>query len=330
MIKIVVDLMGADKPSNQLVSGAIKAINENDDLMVTLCAKEEDIIPVLNTLSYNKEQVEIIDCKEEITNYDIPTKAFRKKPDSSLIKGLNLCNTDPLAKGFVSCGSTGAVLVSSMFILGKIEDVRPCLSCLILGNKGEVLISDCGANVDCKPEQIVDFAKMGVAYMKAKGNNNPRVRLLSNGAEEKKGPDAVKEAHQMLKATDLNFLGNVEAKDVLSGTCDVVCADGFAGNTVIKAIEGTAKALFVDMLKKAKETSNKEEALVLESTVKELMAKYDYNTLGGAILLGVKKPVIKGHGAGEAETFYNMIKEAYLLAKGNMIGIMEDLLKNKE
>ena len=105
MIKIVVDLMGADKPSNQLVSGAIKAINENDDLMVTLCAKEEDIIPVLNTLSYNKEQVEIIDCKEEITNYDIPTKAFRKKPDSSLIKGLNLCNTDPLAKGFVSCGS---------------------------------------------------------------------------------------------------------------------------------------------------------------------------------------------------------------------------------
>ena len=326
MIKIVVDLMGADKNAKDLVSGAIKAVNENPDVIVTLCAKEEDIMPVLNTLSYNKNQVEIVNCEEEITNNDIPTKAFRKKPNSSLIKGLNICKNDPLAGGFVSCGSTGAVLVSSMFILGRIGEVRPCLSCLLLGTNGEFLVSDCGANVDCKPEQIVDFAKMGVAYMKAKGVENPRVKLLSNGAEEKKGPDAIKEAHQMLKESGLNFLGNVEGKDVLEATCDVVCADGFAGNTVIKTIEGTAKALFMDMITKAKTTKDSVEAKVLMSTVKELMAKYDYNTLGGAILLGVTKPVIKGHGAGEAETFYNMIKEAYTLAKGNMVGIMEGLL----
>lgn len=326
MIKIVVDLMGADKPANELVSGCIKAINENKDLTVVLCAKEEVILPVLDTLTYNREQVEIINCTEEITNNDIPTKAFRKKPDSSLVKGLNICKNDPLAGGFVSCGSTGAVLVSSMFILGRIGEVRPCLACLLLGNDGEFLISDCGANVDCKPEQIVDFAKMGVAYMKAKGIENPRVRLLSNGAEEKKGPDAIKEAHQMLKVSGLNFLGNVEGKDILASTCDVVAADGFGGNTVIKTIEGTAKALFMDLLAKAKASTNEAEALVLKKTVKELMAKYDYNTLGGANLLGVTKPVIKGHGAGEAETFYNMIKEAYALAKGNMIGIMEKLL----
>jgi len=326
MIKIVVDLMGADKPANELVSGAIDAINENSDLMVTLCAKKDIIMPVLETLSYNKDQVEIIDCSEEITNNDIPTKAFRKKPDSSLVKGLNICKNDPLAGGFVSCGSTGAVLVSAMFILGRIGEVRPCLSCLLLGQKGEFLISDCGANVDCKPEQIVEFAKMGVAYMKAKGIENPTVRLLSNGAEEKKGPDAIKEAHQLLKESGLNFLGNVEGKDVLQSTCDVICSDGFAGNTVIKTIEGTAKALFMDMIKEAKEAQDDEEAKVLMNMVKKLMAKYDYNTLGGANLLGVKKPVIKGHGAGEAKTFYNMIKEAYVLAKNDMIGIMEKLL----
>ena len=165
MIKIVVDLMGADKPANELVSGAIKAINENKDLTVVLCAKEEVILPVLDTLTYNKDQVEIIDCSEEITNNDIPTKAFRKKPDSSLVKGLNICKNDPLAGGFVSCGSTGAVLVSSMFILGRIGEVRPCLACLLLGNDGEFLISDCGANVDCKPEQIVEFAKIPVKDM---------------------------------------------------------------------------------------------------------------------------------------------------------------------
>jgi glycerol-3-phosphate acyltransferase PlsX len=326
MIKIVVDLMGADKPTNELVSGSIKAINENKDLTVVFCAKEEVILPVLDTLTYNKEQVEIVNCTEEITNNDIPTKAFRKKPDSSLVKGLNICKNHPLAGGFVSCGSTGAVLVSSMFILGRIGEVRPCLACLLLGNDGEFLISDCGAYVDCKPEQIVDFAKMGVAYMKAKGIENPRVRLRSNGAEEKKGPDAIKEANQMLKASGLNFLGNVEGKDILASTCDVVAADGFGGNTVIKTIEGTAKALFMDLLAKAKASTSEAEALVLKKTVKELMAKYDYNTLGGANLLGVTKPVIKVHGTGEAETFYNMIKEAYALAKGNMIGIMEKLL----
>lgn len=326
MIKIVVDLMGADKNASELVSGAIKAINENPDLVVVLCAKETDINPVLSTLSYNKDQVEIVNCTEEITNNDIPTKAFRKKPDSSLVKGLNICKNDPLAKGFVSCGSTGAVLVSSMFILGRIGEVRPCLACLLLGNNGEFLVSDCGANVDCKPEQIVDFAKMGVAYMKAKGISNPSVRLLSNGAEEKKGPDAIKEAHQLLKESGLNFLGNIEGKDILSSDCDVVCADGFAGNTVIKTIEGTANGLFTDMIKQAKETKDETEAKVLMNMVNKLMAKYDYNTLGGANLLGVTKPVIKGHGAGEALTFYNMIKEAYTLAKGDMIGIMEKLL----
>lgn len=326
MIKIVVDLMGADKTQDMLVSGAIKAINENKDLIVCICANENVINPVLNQLTYNKEQVEIIHCEEEITNDDIPTKAFRKKPNSSLVKGLNLCNTDPLVGGFVSCGSTGAVLASSIFILGRFGDVRPCLSCLLLGNKGEFVISDCGANVDSKPEQIVDFAKMGVAYMKAKGLDNPRVRLLSNGAEEKKGPEAIKLAHQMLKESGLNFLGNIEGKDILSGTCDVIASDGFAGNTVIKTIEGTAKSLFMDMIEKANKTEDPKEKEVLMKTVKDLMKKYDYNTLGGAILLGVKKPVIKGHGAGEAETFYNMIKEAYTLAKGDMVGIMEKLL----
>ena len=319
MIKIACDLMGADKNAKELVSGPIKALKEIEDLEVLLFAKEDDIKDVLETLDYDKTRVKVINCTEEATNDDIPTKVLKHKPDSSLVKALTYCKENDDCMAYVSCGPTGVVLASSVFILGRIDKIRPALSCVLMGNNGKVCICDCGANVDATPENIVNFAKMGSSYMKALGVENPRVRLLSNGAEEKKGPEAIKTAHQMLKETNLNFLGNVEGKDCLAGTCDVICSDGFSGNVLIKTIEGTAKALFYDMLKMAKEDSDKTNAKLLEKTVYTLLDKYDYNTKGGAILLGVNKIVLKGHGAGEAETFYNMVKEAYLLAKKDMI-----------
>lgn len=319
MIKIVCDLMGADKNAKELVSGPIKALNEVSDLELVICCNEDDIKDELSKLEYDKNRVTIIHCTEEATNNDIPTKIIKQKPNSSLVKALTLCKEDDSCKAYVSCGATGVVLAASIFILGRVAQIRPALACVLMGKKGKVCICDCGANVDCSPENIVNFAKMGVSYMKAQGIDYPRVRLLSNGAEEKKGPEAIKLAHQLLKEAGVNFLGNVEGKDALDGTCDVVCADGFGGNVLIKTIEGTAKTLFYDMLKMAKESNNPDEAKLLQKTVYTLLDKYDYNTKGGAILLGVNKIVLKGHGAGEAETFYNMVLDAYKLAKEDMI-----------
>jgi len=319
MIKIVCDLMGADKNAKELVSGPIKAVNEIEDLELVLCCKESDIKDELSKLQYDEKRVTIIDCLEEATNNDIPTKVIKQKPNSSLVKALTLCKENDDCKAYVSCGPTGVVLAASIFILGRIAQIRPALACVLMGNKGKLCICDCGANVDATPENILNFAKMGVSYMKALGVENPRVRLLSNGVEEKKGPEAIKLAHQLLKESDLNFLGNVEGSNALQSDTDVICADGFAGNILIKTIEGAAKALFYDMMVMSKTSKDKEEAKVLENTVKTLLDKYDYNTKGGAILLGVNKIVLKGHGAGEAETFYNMILEAYKLAKADMV-----------
>lgn len=311
--------MGADKNAKELVSGPIKAVNEIEDLELVLCCKESDIKDELSKLQYDEKRVTIIDCLEEATNNDIPTKVIKQKPNSSLVKALTLCKENDDCKAYVSCGPTGVVLAASIFILGRIAQIRPALACVLMGNKGKLCICDCGANVDATPENILNFAKMGVSYMKALGVENPRVRLLSNGVEEKKGPEAIKLAHQLLKESDLNFLGNVEGSNALQSDTDVICADGFAGNILIKTIEGAAKALFYDMMVMSKTSKDKEEAKVLGNTVKTLLDKYDYNTKGGAILLGVNKIVLKGHGAGEAETFYNMILEAYKLAKADMV-----------
>lgn len=311
--------MGADKNAKELVAGPIKAVNEIEDLEVVLCCKESDIKEELSKLQYDEKRVTIVDCLEEATNNDIPTKVIKQKPNSSLVKALTMCKENDDCKAYVSCGPTGVVLAASIFILGRIAQIRPALACVLMGNKGKLCICDCGANVDATPENILNFAKMGVSYMKALGVENPRVRLLSNGVEEKKGPEAIKLAHQLLKESDLNFLGNVEGSNALQSDTDVICADGFAGNILIKTIEGAAKALFYDMMVMSKTSNNPEEAKVLGNTVKTLLDKYDYNTKGGAILLGVNKIVLKGHGAGEAETFYNMILEAYKLAKADMV-----------
>lgn len=327
MIKVVCDLMGADKNPSELVAGPIKALNEIEDLEIVLCVKADEIKDKLDTLTYDKSRLTIVDCPDVATNNDIPTKVIKQKPNSSLVKALTLCKENEDCKAYVSCGATGVVLASSIFILGRIAQIRPALACVLMGNKGKLCICDCGANVDATPENILNFAKMGVSYMKALGVENPRVRLLSNGIEEKKGPEAIKLAHQLLKESDLNFLGNVEGSNALQSDTDVICADGFAGNILIKTIEGAAKALFYDMMVMSKTSKDQAESKVLAKTVKELLDKYDYNTKGGAILLGVNKIVLKGHGAGEAETFYNMVHEAYRLAKADMISDLKNRMQ---
>ena len=200
MIKIVVDLLGADKPQTELVLGAIRAISENKDLYVYLMGRKAELEDFLANVNYDESQLEIVDCTQEITNYDDPVDAYHDKTDSSLIKGLKMCRMNEDIGGFVTCGATGVVLISSILILGKLNATRPALSVVLNGrNDKPFCIVDCGANIDCKADRFVDFARLGVAYMKTLGIENPTVATLSNGIEAGKGSYDIKEAHELLE-----------------------------------------------------------------------------------------------------------------------------------
>ena len=321
MVKVVVDLLGADNKPKDLISGAIKAANDNKDLYLYVCAPKSEIEEEVSK-AINKN-VEIIDCNEAITNYDKPVKAFKTKPNSSLVKGLTFTRDNDDVDAFVSCGSTGAVLVSSVFVLGRIGKVRPALS-PILGGHHEFCIVDCGANVDTRIDELLDFAKMGKAYMEASGVGNPKIALLSNGSEPGKGNDLVKEAHQALSNMEgYNFIGNVEGKNILSSEAHVIVCDGFAGNIALKTIEGTAIEIVKGLIEYGKKNNCMD---VIGKAVSEIMNKFDYNTKGGAVMLGVNKLVIKGHGAAVNETIYSIINQAYNLTINGLIKKITDNL----
>lgn len=322
MKTIVVDLDGADNKSQYLIQGLLKAINEFSDIKIIAFSKNVDDLK-----EYNNERLDIIECKDEITNFDNPLLAYKNKPNSSLIEGL-IKTKDSSVIGFVTLGSTGALLVGSYLILGKIAHVRPTLASTLLSKSGKpFMIIDSGSNIDCKPEMLLNFAKMGNVYMKHLNNlKSPRIALLSNGIEETKGNLLVKSTFELLKNSSLNFIGNIEAKDALMDKADIIVSDGFSGNMVLKSIEGTAKAIVEEI----NEFVSKND-LNLNNSIKnissKLLEKYDYNTKGAAVLLGVNKLVIKGHGAGDSETIYNSIKLLYELDKKELIKKLKEILK---
>ena len=323
MIKIMVDLLGADNDENLLFKGVIDALNEYEDLIVYACCDEE-----LDTSKYNydKNRLHFIIAKGNISNYDAPTKAFFAKGDSSLAKGLNTYKNDDSIEGFISCGPTGIILVSAVLILGRINKIRPALAPLLYATDHQFCIVDCGANADTRVQEFPLFAKMGTAFMKVMGVEEPRVYLLSNGVEESKGSDIVKEAFvELKKDPTINFCGNIEANKVLNGDADVVVCDGFSGNILLKSIEGSTKTLGIDVIAQAKKYNIDDETIT--KLINGLKYKYDYNTQGGAILLGVNKLVIKAHGAATDETIYNTIIQAYNLIKKDFITRIKDSIK---
>jgi glycerol-3-phosphate acyltransferase PlsX len=326
MIKLCVDLKGADNNEELLIYGAINALKNNDDLFLYIFADKDKIENIIK--NENITNYEIIDSKDEITNDDIPMMAFKKKKESSLIKALTFCKENDDVSGVVTLGSTGSVLFSSVFIIGTIRHLRPCLCPILKGTEDYFCLVDCGANVDMKEEQLFQFAKMGVAFMQARGIDNPKVALLSNGKEEKKGNDVTRAAYQLLKNSNLNFIGNFEGYDILNKEVHVVVADGFQGNIALKSIEGTAHAIIMKI---------KEEALKIDSPMKSTLLdiidnitkQYDYNTQGGAVMLGLKKIIVKGHGMGNENTINAIINECYDLAKADLINKIKINLEDK-
>ena len=320
-MKIIVDALGGDNAPKEVVLGALDALKEKKSLHVVLVGDKPLIESVLEGQVYDVARLEIVHAPEVITNDDAPTAAVKTKKDSSIVKGLEMLASDPDALGFVSAGATGAVLVAAYMKLGRIKGVsRPALAPALPTLKGKpVILCDCGANVDCKPLNLLHFAIMASAFSCAV---KPSVGLLSNGAEDKKGSELNREAFELLKASPyIDFKGNCEARDLLSGDFDVVVCDGFNGNIALKSAEGTAGAIFSILMDGVKKGGLRAKlgALLLKPVLKEVKTRMDYNSQGGACFLGVNKVVVKAHGASKRKSICASILQARKLAKSGVV-----------
>ncbi|MBQ9085189.1 MAG: phosphate acyltransferase PlsX [Clostridia bacterium] len=305
--KIAIDVMGSDKGAPTLVEGAVKALMANEALDLVLVGDSAVIADALQKNNAPEGRVEIIHATDVITNYDSPVEAIFKKLDSSLVVALKTVAEREDIFGMICAGSTGALISGALRYLPAKPLKRPALAAILPAAAGGfVCLVDTGANIDCTPAQLVSFAKMGSDFMREYyAIESPRIGLLSNGAESTKGNKLVRETHALLAADDgLNFVGNIEGTNALSGDCDVLVADGFAGNQVLKNSEGIARRIITDIVRYAKKTGNNE----IMKLVGYLMGIYDFNSLGGGILLGVGKPVIKAHGAANADSIMNTAK----------------------
>lgn len=318
MIHLAVDLLGADTPEEELCRGAVRALIGNPALFLHLCGHADVLSAVTAEIGAAEiaGRYEIVDAPVALSNNEDPMQAYQRT-DASLCAAMRLAH-EGAAGGVITCGATGAVLVTSIMILGKLPRLRPILAVELTNPAGDpLLLLDCGANIDSRPELYPAFAHLGDAYMRCIGCASPRIALLSNGAEAKKGCEAVKAAHALLAEQPFRFVGNIEATSALRGTADVIVCDGFHGNILLKSIEGSAKAAL-------DEVSARLSAAGLESAaVADILAtvrrRYDYNTQGGALLLGVRKPVMKGHGSATGEAIVHMADRLALLCRNRFI-----------
>lgn len=329
-MKIVVDGFGGDFAPNEIVKACVLAVNRLD-IEIIVTGKKEKIAQLLKEYGYTGNKIEIINADDVISCEDAnPAMQIRRKPESSLVKAMNALNDDPEAVGLVSAGSTGAVLAGGLFKIGRIAGVsRPALAPTLPSKNGRgVLLLDCGANADCKPINLAHFALMGsIYYQTVHGVEKPRVALLSNGTEDEKGKELTKEAFKLLKKLPINFVGNMEAREILSGNYDVIVADGFAGNVALKSVEGTA-VFILDSLKESIMSSFKSKmgALLMKSAFKKLKSKIDYKKQGGSLFLGCKKNIFKAHGNSKAEEFYITIKQAVDTANQDINSKIEEAI----
>lgn len=296
---VALDAMGGDNAPLEIVKGAVEAVNERDDIIVHLFGDEEQVRNELKKYTYPRDQIRLTHTSEVISVEESPAVAIKKKKDSSMVAGiLSVKNGD--CDAFISGGSSGAVLVGGQVLVGKEKGIkRAPLAPIIPNEKGVSLLIDCGANVDAKPEHLVQFAQMGSIYMKnIIGVENPRVGIVNIGAEETKGNALVKETFPLLKACPgINFIGSVEARDITKGIADVIVTEAFVGNVVLKMMEGVASTL-ISLIKEGMMSSTRSKigALLVKPALKDTLKLFDATEYGGAPLLGLKGLVVKIHG----------------------------------
>lgn len=321
--------MGGDNAPSEIIKGAVDAVKDQDNVRVFLTGRKDVIEAELAGYDYPRDRIEIVEASEVIEMGESPVMAIRKKRDSSIVVALNLVK-DGKCDAFVSAGSTGAVLAGGQLLVGRIKGVeRPPLAPLIPTADGVSLLVDCGANVDARPTHLVQFAKMGSAYMKyAMGINNPRVALLNIGTEEEKGNALVKETYPLLSSsTDINFTGSIEARDIPQGGADVIVCDAFAGNVALKMYEGVGKVL-LSRIKGALTVNLKTKigALLIKDTLKSTLKEFDASQYGGAPLLGLKGLVVKTHGSAKAGEVRNSIIQCITFKEQDVNGKIREYL----
>lgn len=327
-MKIVVDAFGGDKAPLEIIEGAVMAIQKNKELEIILCGKQAEIEKIL---AGRTERIEIVDADEVVLNTDHPTEAIRKKKNSSLVRAYDILRENEDVVGLVSAGSTGAVLAGAIMKIGRIRGIsRPALAPILPTKKdSDVLLVDSGANVDCKPVNLLHFALMGsVYYSILYGVENPRVALLNNGSEEGKGNELVKETFPILQAAPINFIGNREGGDYMSGEVDVMVADGFAGNALLKGSEGAVAAVLSVMKKSIKSHFwSKIGYLFMKKSFKELRDRIDVQGRhAGSPLLGCKKLVVKNHGGCDRNNIRASIEQTMKLHTNKLIEKIEQSL----
>jgi phosphate acyltransferase len=328
-MKIAIDAMGGDHAPKEIVLGAMKSIETFRDLHITLIGDENKIKSYLT----NSERIEILHTEEVILATDEPVRAVRKKKNASMVLMARQV-ADGLADACVSAGNTGALMAAGLFVVGRIEGIdRPALAPTLPTIDGEgFLLLDVGANVDAKPEHLLQYALMGSIYsQQVRGINKPRVGLLNIGTEEKKGTELTKKTFELLQEADLHFIGNIEARDLLAGVADVVVTDGFTGNMVLKTTEGTAMSIF-KMLKTTLMSSLKSKiaAAILKPDLYKLKNKLDYSEYGGAGLFGLKAPVIKAHGSSDAHSIYNAVRQAREMVEKDVSSLIKQSVSQHE
>ncbi|MDR2042924.1 MAG: phosphate acyltransferase PlsX [Clostridium sp.] len=310
MVNVAVDAMGGDNAPDQIVKGAVEAVNQDQRVKVFLTGREAALREELGKHTYPARQVELVPAEEVIETAEPPVMAIRRKKDSSIVKALQLVK-DGTCAAFVSAGSTGAVLVGAHVIVGRMEGVeRPPLAPLVPTAKGVSLLLDCGANVDARPSHLVQFAKIGSVYMEhIMGVREPKVGIVNIGAEEEKGNALVKETFPLLKnCKDLHFVGSVEAREIPFGAVDVVVCEAFVGNVILKMYEGVG-AVLLSKVKEGMLTSLRSRigAFLVRPALKEALKVFQLEEYGGAPLLGLNGLVIKTHGSSKAVEIKNSI-----------------------
>lgn len=330
-MRIAVDAFGGDNAPLEILKGASLAEKEYG-VHIVLCGNEPEIRKCINDNNITFKELEIVNATDTISMHDDPTSLLKLHKDSSMAVAFRELS-DGRADAFVSAGSTGAVVVGGTFIVKRIKGVkRPALAAMLPSPDSHYMMMDIGANAECRPEMLLQFGVMASAYLeKVEGIENPTIGLLNIGTEDTKGTELQKEAYKLLKNSDLNFIGNIESRELPSGVCNAVITDGYTGNIALKLIEGTATTLF-SMLKPVflKNIVTKLCYLALKSGLKGVKNKMNASEVGGAPLLGTKKPVFKAHGNSDAFAFKNAIRKAMLFAQNDVIGTIENSFNEKE
>ena len=324
-MRILIDAMGGDHAPEAIVRGAIDAAAEFD-VQIVLVGRGEAILKSLSTLGLDTlpKGVEVANADDVVDMCDDPATVIRTRPDSSMVVGLRML-AEGAGDAFISAGSTGALLSAATLIVKRVKGIRRAALCPEIPTKsGSTLLIDCGANAECTPEFLTQFAVLGSIYaQKVQSKTQPRVGLLNIGTEESKGGALQKETFSMLRQADalgvIRFVGNVEARDVFQDTVDVVVADGFSGNVLLKTIEGTA-SFMSGMLKELfmRSTLTKLAAVICRSGIRAFKSKLDYREVGGTMLLGISKPVVKAHGSSDARAIRSAVRQAMEAVNGGM------------